>query len=198
MIQVTGKHNAEKETATPEDRRLSCNMRLFIAINFNGETRSRLLALRDELRRKSERGNFSAMENLHLTLAFLGECDGKQTTAAKSALSAISFESFDIAVERVGRFKRNGGDIWQAGLREDKPLLSLQRDLSERLAAEGFTLERRKFSPHITLGREVITGATPQTIEPFGETVSNIELMKSERINGKLTYTAIDARRAIL
>jgi hypothetical protein len=31
----------------------------------------------------------------------------------------------------------------------------------------------------------------PQQIEPFGETVASIELMKSERINGKLTYTSI-------
>jgi hypothetical protein len=28
-------------------------------------------------------------------------------------------------------------------------------------------------------------------IEPFGETVSAIDLMKSERIGGKLTYTPI-------
>ena len=71
-------------------------MRLFIAKNFNNDTCARLLALRDELLGKSESGRFSLPENLHLTLAFLGECDGKQTSAAKSALDAISFEPFDI------------------------------------------------------------------------------------------------------
>ena len=172
-------------------------MRLFIAINFNDITRSRLLALRDELHGKAERGNFSAPENLHLTLAFLGDCDGKQTAAAKSALSAVRFEPFDIAALRVGRFKRDGGDIWWVGLREEKPLLALQRNLSDRLAAAGFALERRKFNPHITLGREVVTTVAPWGIEPFGETVNAIELMKSERVGGKLTYTAIDTRRAI-
>jgi 2'-5' RNA ligase len=169
-------------------------MRLFIAVNFNSDTCSRLIALRDELRAKSERGNFSAPENLHLTLAFLGECGGRQADAAKSALSAVIFEPFDIAVERVGRFKRDGGDIWWAGLREDKRLLALQRDLTDKLTTAGFTLERRKFSPHITLGREVVTAATPWMIEPFGETVSAVELMKSERLNGKLTYTSIFRR----
>ena len=53
-------------------------MLMFIAINFNNDTRSQLLALRDELSGKSESGRFSLPENLHLTLAFLGECDGKQ------------------------------------------------------------------------------------------------------------------------
>ena len=50
-------------------------MRLFIAINFNTETCTQLLALRDELRIESQRGSFTAPENLHLTLVFLGECD---------------------------------------------------------------------------------------------------------------------------
>ena len=39
-------------------------MRLFIAINFNNNTRSRLLSLRDELRSRSERGSFTLPENV--------------------------------------------------------------------------------------------------------------------------------------
>ena len=170
-------------------------MRLFIAINFNPDTRARLLALRDELRSRSERGNFSLPENLHLTLAFLGECDAKQTAAAKSAMDAVSFKPFDVHIERVGRFKRNGGDIWWAGLRGSKPLMDLQRELTERLIGAGFALEKREYKPHVTLGREVVTDAAPWQIEPFGETVSGIDLMKSERIAGKLTYTAIHTNK---
>ena len=166
-------------------------MRLFVAINFTDSTRTQLLALQDELRSRSERGNFSKPENLHLTLAFLGECDAKQSAAVKSILSAVSFDSFDVSVYCVGRFKRGGGDIWWAGLRESKPLLNLQRGLTDKLAAAGFMLERRKFSPHVTLGREIVTEEKPREVEPFGETVNTIELMKSERVGGKLTYTSI-------
>ena len=171
-------------------------MRLFIAINFNNDTRLHLLALCDELRGKSKHGNFSVPEILHLTLSFLGECDGRQIAVAKSSLSAVSFKPFDITVERVGHFKRYGGDIWWAGLREDKSLMSLQHDLTDKLISAGFTLERRKFTPHVTLGREVVTSTTPWSIDPFGETLSSIDLMKSERIRGKLTYTAIASRSA--
>jgi 2'-5' RNA ligase len=163
-------------------------MRLFVAVNFNTDTRSRLLELRDELRDKSERGKFSAPENLHLTLAFLGECDGKQTAAAKSVVAATVFAPLGVMVERIGSFR---GGLWWAGLREDKPLMALQSDLADRLLAAGFVLERRRFSPHITLGREVVTDVKPRAITPFGETVESIELMKSERIGGKLTYAAI-------
>jgi 2'-5' RNA ligase len=170
-------------------------MRLFIAINLNGVTKNRLLALRDELRSNSERGRFAAPENLHLTLAFLGECDRKQTSAAQTAMNATSFEPFPIAIERLGRFKRDGGDIWWAGVQDSAALLKLQRALTSKLIDAGFSLDRRQYSPHITLGREVATAAMPRPIETFGETVAGIELMKSERLNGKLVYTAIYQRK---
>jgi len=172
-------------------------MRLFIALNFNNETRSRLLTLRDELRSRSERGNYSLPENMHLTIAFLGECDEKQAAAAKTVMDMIDFVPFDANIERIGRFKRDGGDIWWAGLHGSKPLLDLQRGLAERLTNAGFTLDKREYKPHITLGREVVTDAAPWQIEPFGETVTSIDLMKSERIAGKLTYTAIHGRKVV-
>ncbi|MDR0310908.1 MAG: RNA 2',3'-cyclic phosphodiesterase [Acidobacteriota bacterium] len=171
-------------------------MRLFIAINFNDDTKNGLFALCDELRANSKRGKFSLPENLHLTLVFLGECDAKQTDAVKAIMDSTNFEPFDLTIERIGRFKRDGGDIWWAGVRESKALLDLQRNLTAALSAEGFSLDKRKYSPHITLGREIITKADHRHIKEFGETVSSIELMKSERIGGKLTYTAIYSKRA--
>ena len=95
-------------------------MRLFIAINFNKATKQGLLALRDEVCRDSSGGRFSLPENLHLTLVFLGECDAKQTVAAKSVLDTVIFEPFDITIDCVGRFKRDGGEVWWAGVREDQ------------------------------------------------------------------------------
>ena len=167
-------------------------MRLFVAVNFSDETKSRLAALRDELRAKSAGGNFSADENLHLTLAFLGECDAKQLSAAKNALDSLSAPpAIDICVDRIGRFSRNGGDIWWAGVAENAALDALQQDLANKLISAGFNLESRKYSPHVTLAREVATDAKPWRITPFGESVNSAGLMKSERIRGKLTYTAV-------
>ena len=164
-------------------------MRLFIAINFNNETRSRLLALRDELRGKSQRGNFSAPENLHLTLAFIGEVSPKKVDTIKTVMDTVKFSPFTATIDRLGTFSR--GTLWWAGLLEDKPLMDLQREVEYKLALCGFEMDGRKYNPHTTLGREVVTDVKPWPIEPFGETVGMIDLMKSERIGGKLTYTAI-------
>jgi len=166
-------------------------MRLFIAVNFNDNTKNKLLTLRDELRSNSTRGNFTLPENIHLTLVFLGECDVKQTESIKSVINMTSFKPFDLIIERLGRFKRGSDDIWWAGVKEDTILLDLQQSLTTELCAKGFQPDNRKYNPHITLGREIVTEVSPKKVEPFGETVTKIELMKSERVNGKLTYTAI-------
>ena len=167
-------------------------MRLFIAINLNDKTKGALLDLRDELRSRAQSGSFTLPENLHMTLAFLGECSAKQYAAAKTAMDEVNFESFELIIERVGRFGgRQGEATWWAGARESNALFDLQRVLAGKLEDAGFVTESRRFSPHITIGRRVITDSAPWPIEPFGETVRKIDLMKSERINGKLTYTAI-------
>ncbi|MFR1801485.1 MAG: 2'-5' RNA ligase family protein, partial [Faecalispora jeddahensis] len=65
--------------------------------------------------------------------------------------------------------------------------------LCGNLIAEGFRLEERRFSPHITLARrvrlhqEVDRGAILGA--PFDTSVDTISLMRSERPNGVLTYT---------
>ena len=166
-------------------------MRLFVAINFSDGTIKQLAAMRDELRGKSKGGNFTLTENLHLTLAFIGECNGKQAESVKSAMEAVSFAPFDITIDRLGRFKRDGGDIWWAGVGDCKQLVDLQRNLYDELIAAGFALDKRAYSPHITLGRKVATNMAPRSISPIGDRVSSIDLMKSERANGKLTYTVI-------
>ena len=169
-------------------------MRLFIAINFGDATKNALLALRDELRSRAEFGDFSLPENLHLTLVFIGECTAKQVSLIKTAMDAANSKPFGLLIDRVGRFGRGseqGEALWWAGVRGDKALLDLQRDLTDRLAAAGFSVDRRKYSPHITLGRRVVVDTAPWLINPFGENICKIDLMKSERINGKLTYTSI-------
>ena len=169
-------------------------MRLFIAINFNEDTKNKLLALRDELRSNSQRGNFSLPENLHLTLAFIGEVSPNKVEKIEAILETITFEPFEVTVDKLGTFSH--GTLWYATLCEYKPLMLLQREITYKLALCGFEMDGRKYSPHITLGREIVTDEKPWRIEPFGETVTKIDLMKSERIQGKLTYTPIYSRGA--
>ena len=177
---------------------MASNVRLFIAINLNNETQSGLLTLQDELRANSRSGNFTLRDNLHLTLVFLGECDEKQTAAVKSVMDAVVFRPFDLSVEQFGCFKRVDGALWWAGVHGSKDLINLQKDLTAGLCAKGLRCDKRKYTPHITLGRKVMSNLISRQIKPFGETVHKIDLMKSERIGGKLAYTSIYPRYALV
>lgn len=167
-------------------------MRLFIAINFDEETRNNIIAVQQRLR-VFGKGNFSQPENLHLTLAFLGEIDQTQVHAVQHAMDRTTVRPMSLTFDYVGRFKRDGGDIWWIGLSENRTLLSLQKELSVHLADAGFHLEDRRFSPHITLAREVrlATQPEPSTLLglAFSTRASTISLMRSERISGRLVYT---------
>ena len=171
-------------------------MRLFISINFTDETKSHLENLQNHLRGRYARGNFSSRELMHLSIVFLGECDEKDIAVIKEVMNNTNFRPFDITIERTGRFWRNNGDIWWAGVGNSKQLLDLQRNLRGRLASRGFKFERKEYNPHITLGREVKTVIRPMSVEPFSERVNAIYLMKSERIDGNLIYTPIHKKAA--
>jgi 2'-5' RNA ligase len=115
-----------------------------------------------------------------------------------SAMDSVIFNPFVITLDNVGRFERDGGNIWWVSVKHPpKALLTLQYDLTDKLTAVGFKLDKRKYTPHITLGREVVTDTEPWEIKPFGQTVAKIDLMKSEHVKGKLTYTAIHSKGAV-
>jgi len=93
--------------------------------------------------------------------------------------------------DQIGCFGRERGSLWWAGVSASKALMDLHGALTRALATAGFEPERRKYSPHVTLARQVETDAQPRPVEPFSETVNGIHLMKSERVYGKLTYTSL-------
>ena len=170
---------------------------MFIAINLNEEIKDYLMSAIHVLHRGSRKGNFTHRENLHLNLVFLGETANEKLDDVKKALDKIESKPFWLGLKGFGRFRRNGGDIHWAGIETNESLFGIQRELASNLAKSGFLIEQRTYSPHLTLGREIrlresevdldgeFSGPAPSMM------VKRVSLMKSERINGRLTYTEI-------
>ena len=174
-------------------------MRLFIAINFEPEIKDRLMEISKELQNRSIKGSFTFENNLHLTLAFIGET--AKLTETKKAMDAVFEKPFGLCLNGLGKFRRLGGDIYWVGVERNEALLRIYQQIYTKLTAEGFALENREYTPHLTLGRQVILQEN-QTLDdlgkmflPISQKVEGISLMKSERINGRLTYTEIYARK---
>ena len=169
-------------------------MRLFIAINFNDEVKDALCETAAELKNAALRGRVTRRENLHLTLVFIGETNRADDII--SVMEAAAEEAFTepvrITLTEAGVFKGRGGDLHWVGVKNTPELKELARTLSEELTAEGFQIEKRRFTPHITIGREiVISSAADIRVHAAAMTADHISLMRSERSNGKLVYTEI-------
>ena len=120
-------------------------MRLFIAINLSDAMKDALTAAQDEMYGKGFRGNFTPAENMHLTLAFIGEYPDKDQVM--DALSSVSFSAFTLSLSGMGCFR----DLWWAGMDESAPLTAVVRRIRHALAGHDIPFDRKRFSPHITL-----------------------------------------------
>ncbi len=175
-------------------------MRLFIAILFDQEIKASLYDTVEELKLAARGGTFTEMENLHLTVNFNGETKRLEEVkdAMRTAVEASKAESFPLRLQGFGRFKRMEGDIYWVGVEHNDVLWRLQKELVKKLKEAGFyEIDDRDYKPHLTLGRRVRVGQTFDNkafeagIRPLQMKVERISLMKSERIEGRLTYTEI-------
>jgi len=164
-------------------------LRLFIAIRFSDEIKGILQNVIDELKAKSISGNFTRYENLHLTLAFIGETT--RVSDIRRVIDSIDVTRFKMTVGGFGNF----GKLYWVGIKQNRELSKLAEQLKDRLCDEGFDIDRRKFKPHITVARELFTeGDILVNVPEATMTVGRISLMKSERIGGKLVYTEVYGR----
>jgi len=171
-------------------------MRLFIAVNFSPATQAKLVGLQGDLRARCAGGSFSQLENLHLTLAFLGEVEPGQVRVVQTALERVDFQPFALTVDKVGCGRRHGRALWWAGLAPSKPLMAMQRGVVAELGASQISFDARAYQPHITLAREVTGEVAPWPVEPFTEQVTTFDLMLSQRAEGRLTYSSLFTRTA--
>lgn len=124
-------------------------IRSFLAIPLPDNTADAFVDIQTGVRN----ARWIADDTFHLTLAFLGACTPQELTDLDSGLAGIRMEQFSLTPYGVGAF--GGGTPRQLFVKfdESEPLLRLHLKI-ERLARDvGIEIERRKFTPHVTLAR---------------------------------------------
>lgn len=170
-------------------------MRLFTAIALPESAKERLRDQKKALQAAKVRGSFTRKDNLHLTLVFLGQTDKKDEII--TALDSLSLPTFSMKVEGLGRFKAQGGDIFWAGVEPSSQLTQLHQAVEGVLAPLGFPRDKRRFTPHITLGRrmryprELSLKELSKKFEPTLVSVEKITLFRSQRIEDTLVYIPV-------
>ncbi len=164
-------------------------MRLFIAIGFGEEILQALTKLQSEWKVLGVRGNFTPVQNLHLTLAFIGEYGNSDSVL--EAMNTVSFAPFSINLDGIGTFR----DIYWAGIAENNSLSNYVRRLRRALAENAIPYDRKKFSPHITLVRRAEFNRNIEELlknPPNGAMeVKSVSLMTSTRGKSGMIYTKV-------
>lgn len=132
-------------------------MRLFVALEVpeppRREVRRRVDAVRDRL----PRGRWVDLENVHLTLLFLGEtAEGDVPALAAGLREAFArCPPLDLRLSSGGTFPpgRPARVAW-VGVEAPEELTTLQADITQAaVQALGFEPEERAYHPHVTLAR---------------------------------------------
>jgi len=125
-------------------------MRLFIAIELPDEVKRALAGLKTDI----PGARWVPTDQIHLTLAFLGEVDEAVLERLAGELARIQVPEFQLCFSSTGCFpdRRRPRVLW-VGLEPEPRLKHLAVGVHEAVLACGIPQEERPFSPHITLAR---------------------------------------------
>ena len=90
-------------------------------------------------------------QNIHVTLAFLGDLVPAQQSAVASCCPAMP-EPFALTLDRIG-FWRQGGIVWAGARTPDPGFVEFAERVRDSLRRLGFRIDGRPFVPHLTLLR---------------------------------------------
>jgi 2'-5' RNA ligase len=172
--------------ARPDARGQSA--RLFYALVPDAGVRHALAGLARDVARESG-GRAARAENLHLTLAFLGNVPQEHCgeLAAIGAKAAEAAAPFLLTLGVLGVF-RDAGVAWAGPPAIPAGLRQIFDALRAALHDAALPTERREFNPHVTLARRCLRGLSASAMAPLAWRVDSITLMASETLPEGVRY----------
>jgi len=179
-------------------------IRTFVAIPLNQDIISRIEKIHEELRSIPADVNWVRPKSIHLTLNFLGNIDeGEIDGIARAIQNGVrTFQSWSVNIKNVGVFPslRNPRVVWIGIEDKSSKIITLQNQIEKELSKLGFEEEKRKFSPHLTLGRvksprgkrDLILYLSDEREKKFGEMgVDRVVLFRSDLKPSGAIYTVL-------
>ncbi len=138
-------------------------MRAFLGIGLPAGTREAIVSAIASFRGLHAPVAWTAPENLHITLNFLGEILPERVALLQRSMRVVAngIAPFSLAAAGGGTFPgtRNPRIFWVGFLEPLELVRQLQQNMGNALSGVGFSREDRPFHPHITVGRT--RGALP-------------------------------------
>lgn len=145
--------------------------RTFIAIDFPDSVIKEIARVQEILQNLKFNGKMTELENLHLTLKFLGGVDDNKLEDVRNKLKEIEFQEIEVKLVNIGTFSFRGDPriIWiKVGA---KGIFELQKKIDKVLEEIGFKKEER-FMSHTTIARIKYV----KDKDKFREYIKNVKL----------------------
>ena len=147
-------------------------MRTFVAVPLARGIVREVTNCTSRLRSIDKRGEIRWVqaENLHLTLAFSGDIPSEQVPLICSALEkrVSTLDEFDLELQEIALFPPGKNPhVLAVIVRSSEALVALHQKTNQALKQCGIILEKRKFRPHITIGRLKQTRGKKPQIPPY-------------------------------
>ncbi|MDX1678366.1 RNA 2',3'-cyclic phosphodiesterase [Arsukibacterium sp.] len=160
--------------------------RLFFSLKFSDRQQQQLLPYQQQALSLCPQATAVALDNLHLTLFFIGEADSRQQQQLIAAASQINSPAFTLALDHLACFAKPK-ILYLAPSQIPTALTDLQRQVAALCKAEGFNDIHDKYRPHVTLARHGSYDGT-LTVPPLTLTISEFALYQSAQCDGSLRY----------
>jgi 2'-5' RNA ligase len=129
-------------------------MRLFVALSIPPPVAQSLMLIQGGV----PGARWLTREQLHLTLRFIGEVDGRDAAMLDDALAGIVAPAFSLQLHAVGQFGNKQPHTLWVSARKNAALEHLQKKVDGAIRRVGQPppsgdKHAHKFAPHVTLGR---------------------------------------------
>jgi len=180
-------------------------VRLFIGLELPAAVKAHVQKAAGPALSRVQKGRLTEVENYHLTVFFIGEVPEEEVPAWKAcvAKAAAASPGFELTLCHTGFFSRKNRKILWFGSEASDRLEALYKHVmaaaDETLLSQGKPGAstqpgaNRLFSPHVTLGREIVAEDEAVVIrtEKIKVRVETLTLFESKRISGRLAYVPI-------
>lgn len=155
--------------------------RTFIAVKIDRDEKLEKEVHSIKLRLKNEPVKWVDLNQIHITLAFLGDTsEGSIRDVSEMLLAGLrDFGYVELTIKGIGVFKSltDPRVIW-AGISESGRLIELSKLIKSGLNELGILTDEHSFNPHITLGR-LRSVRNPITLRTLIDDYEGVEFQKA-------------------
>jgi len=165
------------------------SQRLFFALVPDEATRERIVGVAAALRLEAG-SRLVPRNNLHMTLAFVGEVPSPQVPALLQVGGEQRMDPFRLRFADTEYWPKPEVVVAAARTFPDAVLGFWQR-LHRDLASHQWALAPKRFRPHVTLARKVPQAPVFQAMSSFDWTAREFSLMRSDTSGSEPAYTVV-------